>query len=214
MRKLFITAILIFLFFNVGFAQVNLGLKFSPTFVVNRLTEQSGTANASKGGTGFTAEFGLITDFGFDEEEKYFFSTGLLYLSKSVKLNVSEEFAGNFSNDYNIQYLRLPATLKMKTNEIALDKRLYFQIVGNFDFKVHDKSDQENNQVINKFRPIDISFVFGTGIEFKLGTTTTLFAGLNYNHGLINAVKSTDAAFFDKLIVKNNSIGIDFGLRF
>ncbi len=189
-------------------AQTELGLKISPLLSVNRAADDDDALSVSADGVGFRMSFGPIVDIYL--KENYYFSTGLFYTPKRAGVVVSE---AGFSKkeDYKLQYLQVPATLKLYTNELALDKRLYFQLGGIAELKIHEKND-ESDIYIEKFRPIDFSVMAGLGLEYRLGVSSSIFGGISYTRGLINAAsKRLDDADFS---IKNDLVSLDFGIKF
>ena len=117
------------------------------------------------------------------------------------------------SEEYKLQYIQLPATLKLFTNEVAPDLKAYLQLGTALEIKVFDEPEDPNYIVIEKFNPIDIPVIIGAGAEFKAGINTTLFGGFSYQRGLINAVNQTVLGAED-LQLRNTIFSIDLGLKF
>ncbi len=189
-------------------AQTQIGIKVSPLLSVNRVTSDDGNISATSDGVGFRASFGPIVDFFL--MENYYFSTGLLYTPKRAGITIRESGI-EMSEDYKLQYLQLPATLKMFTNELALDTRLYFQVGGIPEIKIDEKK-TSGDTFVRKFRAIDFSVMAGFGIEYRLGVSSTAFAGISYSRGLINAASKRFDNHDFKL--KHDLISLDFGIKF
>lgn len=189
-------------------AQTQIGVKVSPLLSVNRVASDDDNINATSDGVGFRASFGPIVDFFL--MENYYFSTGLLYTPKRAGVTIREGGIES-SENYKLQYLQLPATLKMFTNELALDTRLYFQVGGIPEVKIDEKK-TSGDTFIRKFRAIDFSVMAGFGIEYRLGVSSTAFAGISYSRGLINAASKRFDNHDFKL--KHDIISLDFGMKF
>ena len=116
------------------------------------------------------------------------------------------------SKSYNIQYVQIPATLKLYTNEMALDKKLYFQFGSIFGIAVHSKEKDNGISVVQEFNPLDITLLFGAGLEIQLAPHTAMQIGINYSRGLINIINSDYLT--DDLIIKNDLYGIDIAIKF
>lgn len=191
-------------------AQTKVGIKVSPLLSVNRASSEDNQISASSNGVGVKMSFGPIVDFFL--KENYYFSTGLLYTPKraGIAINLAEENIRG-KEDYKLQYLQIPATLKMFTNELALDKRLYFQIGAIPEIKIDEKGTSANT-FIRKFRSVDFSVMAGLGLEYRLGVSSTIFGGLSYTRGLINAASKR----FDKhdFTLKHDIVSLDFGIKF
>ncbi len=98
------------------------GLKASPSLAWLKTDNTNISSNGSK--LGFT--YGLITEFNFADH--YAFATGLDVSYRGGKFksqNTIKSLAGNDSlsrfdeSTYNLQYIEIPITLKLKTNEIG-----------------------------------------------------------------------------------------------
>lgn len=203
-------AILVILNINVSQAQTKLGLKLTSSIITQRISSSYDSLGISQGTNAFSPSVSLFADIPLSRN--YFFATGIGYISKriNIKANRSNE---NFSltKSYNIQYIQLPAMLKLYTNEVALDKKLYFQFGPIVDISVHKKETNKSLVVIEKIQPIDITLLFGAGLEIQLAPQTALQIGLNYSRGLINIVKESD---HNNLAVKNDLYGIDLAIKF
>ena len=207
MKRSFLLLCLMCLIYQAQ-AQTQIGFKVSPLLSVNRVASDDVNISATSDGVGFRASFGPIVDFFL--MENYYFSTGLLYTPKRAGVTIREGGAEQ-SEDYKLQYLQLPATLKMFTNELALDTRLYFQVGGIPEVKI-DEKETSGDTFVRKFRAFDFSVMAGFGVEYRLGVSSTAFAGITYSRGLINsASKKFDNHDFK---LKHDLISLDFGMKF
>lgn len=205
MKRYFLLLCLVSLIYQAQ-AQTQIGIKVSPLLSVNRVASDDANISATSDGVGFRASFGPIVDFFL--MENYYFSTGLLYTPKRAGITIR---GIEQSEDYKLQYLQLPATLKMFTNELALDTRLYFQVGGIPEIKIDEKN-TDGDTFVRKFRAIDFSVMAGFGIEYRLGVSSTAFAGISYSRGLINAASKRFDNHDFKL--KHDLISLDFGMKF
>jgi hypothetical protein len=195
-------------------AQIKVGLKFSPTLATNRVEVDSDTLSIDSDGVGLKFVFGPTIDYFFGDN--YAFSTGLLYAPKRIGLDINTTAEANQSfsdkQSYNLQYLQIPATVKLFTNELALDTRMYFQMGGLFEIKINEKGTDEDNAYLENVRPFDFGLHLGAGVERRMGYNTVLFGGFFYNRGLINAagepVNDID------LKINNDLLGLDLGVKF
>jgi len=210
--RYFIIASLVILSINVSNAQTKLGLKINPAIISQRVSFDSDSWSVGKGSSAFNISAMLFADIAISEN--YFFSTGLGYTSKRVNLKATPEYgATTYSKRYNIQYVQLPATIKMYTNEIALDKKLYFQVGPLFEIAVHNKETNKDLKIIDKFQPFDISLLFATGVEIQLAPQTSVMLGINYTRGLVNIAKDS-AEGIDKATIKNDLYSLEMAIRF
>ncbi|WP_224999974.1 porin family protein [Cesiribacter sp. SM1] len=190
-------------------AQSKIGIKLSPTLSSNRINYEGNDAAFSSDGVGGRFVFGPIYDHFITDN--YSFSTGILYAPKRVGLEIRR---GNTptTESYRLQYLQIPATLKLFTNELALDTRLFFQLGGLLEVKINEQTDVDV-PVVDRFQFFDVSLHLGAGVEHRLGYNTILFGGFFYNRGLINAAAKVNG-LDDKLRINNDLLGLDLGVKF
>lgn len=214
MRKLFFLLLAIFAF-ETAQAQSKLGIKFAPTLSANRISSEGGGYSVNSNGVGGRFIFGPVFDIFI--AENYYFSTGLLYAPKRIGIkviNTTTATPSTTEQTYKMQYLQLPAGLKLFTNELALDTRVFFQLGGILDLKIASNTqDKYVTDFIKETRFFDFSVHLGTGVEYRLGYNTLLFGGIFYNRGLVNAVTETADGGPD-INVKNDLIGLDLGVKF
>jgi len=192
-------------------SQVKLGVKFSPSLIFNRIKVDSDTMNVVKDGAGFRPSFGILAELPLSDT--YSFSTGVSYLSKTVNLRLDPINASAFSQQYIVQYIQVPLTIKMFTNEISIDKKLYFQTGFNLEIQVYNENKSPGGDAIESFMLFDLPIMIATGAEINLGTHTILFFGVSYYRGLIN-ISTKENFEKNAFSIKNDVLGFDFGLKF
>lgn len=197
-------------------AQSKIGIKLSPTLSTYRIDYAGKDLAFSSDGVGGRFVFGPVYDHFISDN--YSFSTGLLYAPKRVAFQIREagnpgNILTNRSESYNLQYLQVPLTLKLFTNELALDTRLFFQLGGIVEVKINEKPNVEENPTITRFQFFDAGLHLGAGVEHRLGYNTILFGGFFYNRGLINAVSKT-VERVEGLKINNDILGLDLGVKF
>lgn len=196
-----------------AFSQVKLGFQVAPILSANRVTEESPLVDIDSDGTGLRLALGPIADFQLTDN--YYVSTGILFTSKRAGFEFrSDSSAASVTEEYNLQYIQIPATMKLFTNEVGLDKRLFFQFGGTFEFNIQEKKESELNVLVEDFRFFDISLLAGLGMEYQLGTSTIAFGGISYHRGLVNAVSDQNAGLGGNLSIKNDYIALNFGIKF
>ena len=183
-------------------AQVKLGLKLAPVISSNRAKNDLQTVEND--GSKMKFSIGLVADKTLSDT--YYLSSGMIYLPKRVAFRTAD---GTVEEEYKLQYLQIPATLKLFTNELAPDMKAYLQVGTALEIKVFDEAEDPSFVNVEKFTPIDIPVILGAGIEYRVGINTTLFGGFSYQRGLINAVNEASAAFED-LQLRNTIFSIDF----
>jgi len=209
--KRFIFVIVIFLGATEAYSQVRIGLQLSPTISSNRIETQSDLYSLKNDGSKLKFKFGMITDFMLTDN--YYFSTGLLYTPKRVAVIATEQpDVRTLTEQYDLQYLQIPLTMKLYTNEITLDTKLFFNLGATAEVAISEKFDKDN-EVIENFKFFDTSLLLGAGIERKIGTNTAVYIAFVYNRGLINPI--ADALDIgEKIIMKNDLVSLDLGIKF
>lgn len=219
---------------NSGF---RLGIRFAPNLATNRVTDVSETDNLDfeNNSSGLRFSAGLTGDFYFGKN--YSFYTGLWYTTYRAGLKYSG--TGTYSGEtgkciYNMQHVQLPIALKLFTNEIATDMKLYFVLGGTAGVKISEKekewetSSSSGLSRLNAEKPTkgkalsfaDLGLLLGMGVEYQLGENTSLFGGLSYNRGLLNVASDkgpinlakSDSNNFYK--ISTNLISLEVGLKF
>jgi hypothetical protein len=212
-----------------AFAQVEIGLKVSPSISYLRTDSPSGTAFSSESSK-FSFGGGIFMDYFFGEN--YAFNTGLFLTGKGGTISYNDMVVGAVGTNQvrvqqkiAMQYLELPLTVKLFTNEVAPDTRIYFQVGGSIAVPVQVRIDGEKYYTDIRTREtssagshvfdIDANLIGGFGAEYQLGQSTKFLAGLSYHHGLID----TDRYFentrkFDSVNIKNSVFSLDLGLKF
>ena len=117
---------------------------------------------------------------------------------------------------YKIQYLVIPVGLKLQTNQIGYIT--YFADVG-LDPKIviGGKADIPSLHIsgesaINEFNSFNLSYHVTGGIEYSLGGTTALIAGLGFDNNFLDITK--DNGKQPKDIVTHKILSFRFGVNF
>lgn len=196
------------------FSQTKLGLKFSPLFSSHKISLKSDQLDVSSGKTSTRMSIGLILDHPLTDT--YFFSSGLIYLPKRVSIDLIEEEGSsapkNPFESYDLNYLQVPLSLKLFTNEIAPDISVFFQVGLTLEFKIFEQALDEDYEFISKFRFFDTAALIGTGIEYRLGVNTLFFVGTSLQKGLVNIIGQTNPDY--PLFVRNQIVSINIGMKF
>ncbi|SNS48769.1 Outer membrane protein beta-barrel domain-containing protein [Ekhidna lutea] len=187
-------------------AQIKLGLKLAPIVTANRAKNDAQTVEND--GTKMKFSVGLIADQALSDT--YYLSTGLVYLPKRAAFRSADN---TLEEEYKLQYLQIPATLKLFTNEMAPDLKAFLLIGSGLEIKVFDEAGDPSYDTVESFTPIDIPVILGGGVEFRAGINTTLFGGFSYQRGLVNTVNEA-AAGNEDLQILNTIFSIDFGVKF
>jgi hypothetical protein len=212
---------------STAFAQVEIGLKLSPSITSLR-TDGPSSSQFQNGDTKLSLGGGLVVDYFFGEN--YAFSTGLFLTGRGGTFTYHDSapvssFAGTVSQKFAIQYLELPATVKLFTNEVSPGTRVYFQVGGALAIPVGTRINGEKRYTSQVTRQetkasdhvffLDANVLAGAGVEYQLGQNTKIFAGLSYHRGLVNI----DSYFDDErdvkdVTIKNSEVALDLGIKF
>lgn len=212
-----------------AFAQVEIGLKVSPSIAYLRTDSPSSTSFSSENAK-FSFGGGIFMDYFFGEN--YAFNTGLFLTGKGGTISYLDHDLTTHSTGIRveqkiaIQYLELPLTIKLFTNEVAPDTRLYFQLGGSLAVPVQTRINGDkyytdaydgNNQTKagQHVLDIDANLIGGFGAEYQLGQSTKLLAGLSYHHGLVDFDRYFERTRgFSDVNIKNSVFALDLGLKF
>ncbi|QIX62063.1 PorT family protein [Hymenobacter lutimineralis] len=218
MKKLFLALLTVGFSASAASAQVEIGLRLSPAVTSLRA---DGSANNFEGKSKLSIGGGLVVDYFFGEN--YAFSTGLDLVGKGGKLTYTD--GSNRELKVGAQYLQLPLTIKLFTNDITTDTKLYFQLGGYLAGNIGTRIDGEKEFKdpgsgetfkSNKFLLIpDAGVLAGFGAEYQVGQSTKVFAGLRYQRGLPNIDNYFgDERKFSNVVIKNSEFALDLGMKF
>ena len=200
-----------------SWSQTSLGLRFATAITPNRTLQTSDSSDVDPKGAGLRFLLGFDVDFVLSTN--YTFNTGLHYAPKRVSVLISPENGVDPSpqiqgkEEYRLQYIQIPLTLKMYTSEIGEGKRLFFQPGFVLEYLVFSEPLEDEYTLVEEFSSFDISFNFGVHLEYSI-SSTVVTTGLSYYRGLINSVQTVNPLFGDDLTIRNDMIAISFGLRF
>jgi long-subunit fatty acid transport protein len=225
MKKLFTLGLCILFAHSIyaqseDFKKFHFGLKVSSGFTWLKPDD----TNLKNDGTKLSFGYGVITEFAFTEN--YSFVTGIninanrgaIRQTSTVEVTPGTTVAVETSSKLKIQYLELPVTLKMKTNEIGMIK--YFGQFGfGNSFRLKSAADVSttvngvktttDNVDINKsINLIREALIVGVGIEYNLTGSTSLIASVNYDNGFTRVGKSSIGKFYSKGVIIN--VGVLF----
>jgi len=211
----FIFLILCLVLGTVVQAQPKIGLSFAPSAVLNRVKFQSDNANVTNNGSAFGFKIGLEVDF--DIADNYSFSTGLAFAPKKAKYAIDPLNAPIQEEEYKLQYLQIPLTMKLYTSELVPDVKGFFQLGILAEVKIFSEPSDDTYTLVETFKPFDTSLVLGFGAERDAGASTVLYAAIVYNRGLINTVSklgTNNAGITEGLTSKLDMLSLQVGIRF
>src|SRR5690554_5643450 len=220
MKKIAILIPIILISISAAFAQpaeiTSEGLTKNPKFrmglsfsgVASWLNTEGSDNFVSSDGPRVNIGYGLHTDFGLGTSRNYYFSTGVFALNTGGTLKYRYQdpddrtFIADRTIKYRFNYINIPLTMMMRTNEIGYTT--YFARVGidnGINFKsVYTSDDVEGNRTIRQEEESspDYSVLYRAGLHIELGAefnltgTTNFFVSATWNNGL-NNVFSKDA---------------------
>ena len=207
---------LVFLFVGFSaFGQIQdykIGIKIGPSFSNVRTSVEGSNTSLNRDGTAVKFLLGAFVDIPF--KENYYFHTGINFASKATKIRASSNTVpGPLNEEYDHEYLQVPMLLKLYTNEIFLDTRLFFNFGLVPELRLNTSNEDPANLLVTKFKTFDLAGNFGGGVERGIGVNTRVFASLNYNIGFLNQISVQNPAWntFD---LKSNLISLEFGVKF
>jgi len=177
--------------------------------------------NVSNDGSVFGINGGLVLDRYF--AENYAFSTGIFLWSAGGKLlytdsttihfrSGEEDLDPNTSMTYHLQYVTIPFSLKLNSNEIGYIK--FFAHLGiNNHINIGKTADISSMDIDHVGIPDEInlynmSYFFGGGIEYSLGGNTAILCGIYYTNGF------WDVTVSDEYRATLNALSLRLGVRF
>uniref|UniRef100_UPI0040485C0F outer membrane beta-barrel protein n=1 Tax=Roseivirga sp. TaxID=1964215 RepID=UPI0040485C0F len=215
MRKYtFTTLVLAFFSLNLFAQDYTIGIKLGPTLTFAKTATDGNSTNYDKESAQAQFLVGAFVDYSF--KENYHFNFGINYASKDFGLiaRSSQSIATELGRaSFQQEFLQLPVLLKLYTNEILLDTKIFFNFGIVPEIRLSNSARAANDDIVREFRGFDIAGNFGGGLERSIGVNTRIFGGIFYNLGFINQVKTQNDTF-DELSLKNRLIALEIGIKF
>jgi len=181
------------------------GFKLAPA--ISWLSPDS--KNYDSGGSSFAFAWGFVADITLMEH--YYLATGFnvsyfkgsLVYPHSMKDEQGIFYKGIMNETYNLRYIEVPLTIKMKTNTFG-NNFMFFGLIGfNTGINIRAKSDQSfsSNSYSFSDEKVDIkdhatlfktSLLVGAGTEYVIDESVSLIIGVNFNNGLTNVLKGSN----------------------
>lgn len=193
---------------------VRFGLKLSPN--LGFVQPETKTLKSNGAGLGYT--FGLMLELPIGTTGNYRFATGLNLNNMKGKWKTDYQYVADanaaspvltkeLETNVGLQYVELPLTVKLMTNEIGYMR--YFAVVGAGNaFNVKAKSDQvvakvdgtraDGRPIVSNFEKLEgesiqddialykASLIVGAGAEYTFSGNTAMMFGITYNNGFTN----------------------------
>lgn len=197
------------------------GLTASPA-----VTWAKGFASEVSGGKiRMGVDYGLLMDVNFSEN--YALSTGATIIltggnTKFAPMFLSDTITQSVTAQFRMQYLRLPISFKLKTNQIgyitywgSFGVVPAFRLQGRVKAKrgsqtlYEDENLIRNNVTLFNASVIQLGLEVAGGIEYSLGGRAALLLGLVYQNAFINAIDDGDN---EKIVF--NHVALRAGIMF
>lgn len=188
-----------------------------------------------------SAQFLLGPLYDIQFAENYYISTGVLYLGKRILLdhgylnkvqkepsrtNPKPKEATKTKDGKHTPIktrekhatgsLVFPVMLKPFTGELLLDTRLFAQVGPAIGLRLEHNFDSQTNvnrPIIKELNRLNVSVLFGLGLEYDINLNASVFATISYYKELLNSVKETDK-YFPDMKLKGSSWSFEIGIRF
>jgi len=217
-------------------SKFRLSVRFAPNIATNRVNDENETDGLDFRSNGLGVRFsaGLNGDFYFGKN--YSFCSGLWYsvFRTGLKYTGSGVYAGQSGKSiYNIQQVQVPVAIKLFTNEVATDMKLYLLLGGTLGLKINEKqveweATSTGNTTLTAVKPSkgkassfgDVGLLLGIGLEYQLGDATAAFGGISYNRGLLNTASKNGPIGINKQDSDNfyslsaTFLSLEMGLKF
>ena len=209
-KILFFAVFLIPLIASAQYSEKNkLQLGFTTSPIFGWLTFPSGQKPAVEpDGMRIGFSYGILADIPF--AANYYFSTALTVST----LNAKAKEPGNNTSLYKLQYLEVPLTLKLKSNEMD-KKRFYGQFGLNTGINISSKQDvmftvanmpnELNKDIGNQINSFRVGLIIGGGAEWKVGESIKLLTGVSYSNGFTDVLDGNAKA-------KNSYVALNLGI--
>jgi len=197
----YILTLIILVFSSHIFAQ---SLSFSVVVDPQITWMNSDSKNTERDGTEFGFGGGLVMDHYF--AENYAFSSGISILSTGGSLKYLDSLAFQFGGStdtipagstirYKLQYLTIPLSLKLKSNEIGYSR--FFAHLGlnmhlNLKSSADINEDIQGEDIRDEVNFFMMSYFFGGGLEYSLGGNTALVGGIYYTSGILDVTSNSN----------------------
>ncbi|WP_299253181.1 porin family protein [uncultured Cytophaga sp.] len=221
-----------------SFAQVTIGLRASSVVCMDRVKDLNNADGYEFKNNSSGIRFAVGPTFDFAISDNYAFSTGAWYLSRRSGLSINSPsgvtnpatnpfslYQGSVDQKdiVSLQSVQIPITFKVYTNEITTNVKLYFQLGALATINFYEKFKSQNSSLVgdyqNKYNAFDVSAYMAAGVNYQIGESNALFAGLYYSRGLTNVLNSrtsntTNEKFNKSAKYNMDLIGLEVGINF
>ncbi len=202
-----------------GFQKSRMGFKVSPNVSWMQPQDKHFISDgaALRFGFGFIADIFFAPNYAIGTGVNVYRNGGTLSYLELERIG-SQDFIFRRERTYSNQYVEIPVTFKLRTNEIGYmtywaqfglgmgvnigargdDTKNYLleQVLadGNTEWAVSERSTvfDENADLSSSIRLFRASMIFAAGVEYNLGGTTSVLFGVTYNNGITNSMARKD----------------------
>lgn len=193
------------------FQRVRLGVKIAPAIVWMKSNTKDINGNGSK--IGFS--YGLLLDYNFTKN--YSIGTGLEVAYRGGSLKDQTAFTGERAAVYKLQYLQLPFTVKLKTNEIGymtyfgqLGLETGFNIVSKGTDLNSDTLSTDKENIRSQITPFNLALLIQAGAELSLSGRTSFVLSAYFSNGFLDIIRTVNPNFD----ARSNGAGLSIGVFF
>ncbi len=173
------------------------GLKLSP----NIGWVKPDTRSYQNDGAAFAMSWGFIAEFPM--AENYYASTGFnisSYRSNIQYPHLTENQPGVLNRKYNLKYFEIPLTARLRVADrggpvffgnIGLGSGILLDARAEDSFKslIEPEIFTEMDKISGEIKLFKLSLLVGVGVEYPVGPSSKLLAGLQFNNGFTNILK-------------------------
>ena len=202
--------LIIFLFFGIqSYSQVKpfrFGFKVAPN--ISWISPDSKSYSSEGASMGFS--WGFLADITLTEN--YFVKTGFEVDYLGGKLSCPHTLVipgdtvsstGTLNRKYNLRYLTIPLTIKMRTNQFG--KIAYYGEIGfgtsfnlrangtdSFDYNSGQSNYSSEEDLNDEVTFMKSSIIVGGGIEYFIDESSSIILGISFHNGLNNILKGAN----------------------
>lgn len=151
--------------------------------------------------------YGLMMDYNFTKNYAFAVGVEVAYRGGKIKYeNPAGQEVTSADYTYNLKYVDIPLTIKLKTNEIGyityygqfgvqpginIDAKYDYDYTWTNPSSQAPKSDKDVD-VSNEIVDSNFSLLFGVGAEYRISGNTCIMGGLQFSNGFTDLLKDND----------------------